>query len=162
MIVTVMSDASFDHITQASGYGVWAKSQRGNYQAGGNFKGQPRAAAEAEAMAVTVALFAAVRWGVAAPGDKIIMQSDCQMVIDAHNGKMKRAKRHTQLFTTVDWTKQFLEENNLTIEFRHVRAHVPKEGKRNYINNVCDKLAKKAMRKQQKERRKPCTTTSKP
>lgn len=151
MIVTVMSDASFCHTTKASGWGIWIRSDRGIYEAGGKFKNQPESATEAEAMALSIAVFAAFRQGIAEPGDRLIVQTDCMQNIHAYDGAKRR--RSKLILDTVKYTKDLIAEKKCTFEIRHVRAHDPKAGKRNYINDVCDKLAKKAMRKIQRERR---------
>lgn len=152
MIVTVMSDASFCHTTGASGWGVWMKSLRGKFECGGNFKKtKPLNAGDAEAMAVSIAVFAAFKSEIAIEGDKLLIQSDCLQVVDMLNGKA--IKRSAITKKAIQYTLKEVQKRKCTIEARHVKAHVSKEKgeRRNYVNNVCDKLARKAMKTQRKE-----------
>jgi ribonuclease HI len=152
MLVTVMSDASYCDKTKASGWGVWIKSERGLYQNGGNFKKDPSNNYEAEAMALATAVHLAFAYNLAMFGDKLILQTDCMMVVHAVEGSRRKPARGL-LKEAVDFIKETIEKNGCILDIRHVRAHCPTAGKRNYINDLCDKLAKKPMRQQHKERR---------
>ena len=156
MIVTIMSDASFCPKTKASGWGVWAKSERGSFSAGGNFKSDPGHSTDAEAMAIAVAVFAAFRQGVAAAGDRLIIQTDCMTMVRAYTGhhlmpKLSREKNKT-LESTIKYTRKLIKSNKCEFEVRHVEAHAPSKGKRNFVNNICDAKAKEHMTMQRKER----------
>lgn len=148
MIVTVMSDASFCHTTKCSGWGVWVKSERGLFEGGGNFRTRATEAAHAEAMAISIAVWVAFRQGIALPGDEILVQTDCLRVIHHYEGKNSFGSKTSEIAKTIAFTKNIIAENKATLRIRHVKAHAKKLGKRNYVNDLCDKHAKKAMKAQ--------------
>lgn len=145
MIVTVMSDASFCPRTGASGWGAWAKSDRGNSSAGGNFSVRVSDAEEAEAKALAVAVFLSFQWGVSKKRDHLVIQTDCKGVIHAFQNRRASSRGVSE---AVAYTKQLIKKEGCTYDIRHVKAHVPTRGKRNYINNVCDSIAKIYMKKE--------------
>lgn len=152
MIVTVMSDASFCHETKASGWGIWIKSERGFFQGGGNFKEDPANNYEAEAMALAIAVHHAFSQGPAEHGDHLIIQTDCMMVIHALTGYRKKPAIG-QLKEVVDYIADRSKEKCFSWEVRHVKAHAPTAGKRNYVNDLCDRHAKQYMKAQKKQRK---------
>lgn len=154
MIVTVICDASFCPDTKSSGWGVWIKSARGKCVRSGSFTNKPEKSYEAEAMAVSIAVFLAFKYGIARAGDKLLIQSDCLMVIHAYNGIMSEKKISPVLQQTISYTRDLAKERDCKIQLRHVKGHAPQEGNRNYVNEICDKMARKVMKAQRKTTRK--------
>ena len=141
-----MSDASYCDRTKSNGYGVWVKSDRGHFQCGGNIKGGVDNPQEAEAKAMANALWFAFYQGIAKEGDRLIIQTDCVNNIHAFKNGIKN-KNHSAL-EPLEFCKSLLKEKKCLYELRHVKAHDPSLGNRNYVNDICDKLAGQAMRKQ--------------
>lgn len=144
MIVTIMSDASHCPVTKSSGYGVWVKSNRGQFQCGGNFKGDVNHCQEAEAKGLAIAVWSAFYQGIAQSGDKLILQTDNKGNVDAFNKPMSLPTAHRAIEPLM-YIKDIIKQNNCTYDIRHVKAHDPSLGKRNYINDLCDSLARKYM-----------------
>tara|TARA_R110000851_G_scaffold51437_2_gene122097 strand:- start:562 stop:999 length:438 start_codon:yes stop_codon:yes gene_type:complete len=142
-----MSDASHCPKTRSSGYGVWCKSDRGSFQCGGNFKGWVKHSQEAEAKGLSIAVWAAFYNGVAEIGDHLIIQTDNLGNVNAFDKPNTLPNNHRAI-EPLQWVKNIISENKCTYDIRHVKAHNPSLGKRNYINHVCDKLARKAMEDQ--------------
>ena len=149
MICTIMSDASVCPNTGASGYGLWIKSDRGTFQGGGNYKKSTTDVTEAEAKAMYNAVFIAFSQGLAKEGDTLIIQIDCKYAIDAINGRYHGG--NVQIMSLAKKAKRFLDKSKCEYQLRYVKAHNPQLGNRNYVNEICDSLAKTAMRKQRKE-----------
>jgi len=146
MIVTVMSDASLCPNTGAAGWGVWIKSNRGNFQGAGNYKKGVRCCTKAEAMALFNAVFIAFRTGLAQKGDVLILQTDNLYTVQALNSTYHDSNRHIkEIAGKLD---KMIARHESTFEARHVKAHAPHLGRRNFVNEICDGLAKGAMRKQ--------------
>lgn len=154
MLVTVMSDASYCHQTKAAGWGVWIKSERGFFEGGGNFKTQAKTSTDAESMAISVAVFLAFKQGIAVEGDIILIQTDCLAIVNMlqkFDKDLYKSRRKLKPFQkAVKYTERFIRENKCTLKIRHVKGHAPSEGKRNYVNELCDKHARKAMQEQRR------------
>jgi ribonuclease HI len=156
MMVTVMSDASFCPQTKSAGWGVWIKSQRGFFEGGGNFKTAADTSSDAEAMAISIAAFLAFRQGIAVEGDTVLVQTDCMMVVNLMNdiwdGKRKFKRKLTGYSKAIKYTLDLVRKNKCKLVVRHVKGHAPGLAGRNYVNEICDKHAKFAMKKQRAEK----------
>jgi ribonuclease HI len=143
--VTIIADASYCPRTGAAGYGVWAASSRGKR----SFKGQlavPKDNNDAEMMAIVNGVAYALKFGIAMPGDLLLIQSDSTTaIITLNTGEAKDAATET----IVDTFGHFIEKYALKVEFRHVKGHTNSElvkDARFASNRLCDKHAKEEMR----------------
>ena len=141
-----MSDASVCPDTGACGYGLWIKSNRGHFKGSGNYREAVEKVDTAEGMALYNAIWLAFRYGLAKKGDRLIIQTDCQSVINSVYGK--KAYNPKYLRPLGSKIKKYLNKSECMWEIRYVPAHDPAGGNRNYVNEICDGLAKIAMRTQ--------------
>ena len=61
----------------------------------------------------------------------------------------KKKHEHTkEWFSASEFVKAWGAEQGVVLRFRHVKGHNVKDGEaRSYVNNVCDTIAKNAMRR---------------
>lgn len=157
MIVTVMSDASFCHHTKAAGWGVWVKSQRGLFEGGGNFKQEAKNSMDAEAMAISIAVWVAFRQGIAEDKDIILVQTDCEGLVryftEHWNSNLKLEGKTKVIREALKFTVDMIKARECEFRIRHVKGHAKKLGGRNYVNHLCDRHARKAMEEQREKLR---------
>lgn len=152
MLVTLFTDASWCPETKVGGWGVWVKSNRGVRQAHGAFKNPPASSNEAEFLAAVNGIFFALKSGIAQNDDTILIQSDCIRVVEIFNSKLTRFSEIEK--TALDLLRKWRDTHKITIKSRHVKAHTSNKNKkpRSWVNNTCDRLAKKSMRAVKKSR----------
>lgn len=144
---TILTDASYHHDSGVGGYGYWAVSDRGRHGGGGHFKSIMTDANQCEMAAIINAIYIAYRLSIVLAGDKVLVQTDSQNAI-------RRFQQHPAGFenTRPDMDalyhsyRELIGQYDLTVEFRHVKAHTANQSKRSKANQMCDKRAKQAMR----------------
>lgn len=144
-LLTVFTDASFDHATRAGGWAVWAK--RHDMPPGfwsGPFKQLMPGSNECEAAALANAARILLKHGYAGGDQHVIMQTDSQSFIRAVGAF---CQTHSAVYA--DYVGPLLELKAAVrcLELRHVHAHF-KGGRsepRNHVNDRCDKAARKHM-----------------
>jgi hypothetical protein len=95
-------------------------------------------------MAVVNGVFIGLKQGVIEAGDELLIQTDCEAVIQAVlNRRNSISERELEALAVL---RKLQAENNLNLEFRHVKAHTRGATKREWVNNFVDKAARKAMR----------------
>ncbi len=144
MKVTILTDASYCPDTQVAGYGYWIASNRGRVGGGGAMQVKAVTSSSAEMMAIANSLHAGIASTFVQQGDEILMQTDCMAAIQAF--KFLRYNLAPQERAAVQYVERFLQQYELKIEYRHVKAHTSQEGARFVANHMCDKRAKAAMR----------------
>lgn len=151
MICTIMSDASVCPDTGAGGWGVWMKSNRGHFQGGGSYKERTPIVHLAEGKALYIAVWSAFKYGIAERGDKVILQTDSMLFIKSYQDGFKHQRtknKYREMIGLAEKMIALIESKGCSHEIRHVEAHSPKKASRNYINEMCDGLAKTAMKSQ--------------
>ena len=144
-LLTVFTDASYDHATGAAGWAVWAKREdKGTFFHSAPFKAPMPGSTQAEAAAVAcaAAVLMASKW---AGGDHhVLVKTDCQGVVDAFGrfaqhpgGKLAAYK------APVDALRAAVR----CLELRHVKAHVRADARiaRHWVNERCDIAARQSM-----------------
>lgn len=131
---TVIADASYDHQCGAAGWAAWIRVD-GIGQAirvfGPIRKALARSSTEAEVRAAIFGIEAATRRGASA----ILIQSDCLAVIQGSH----------------DVWKDFLARNpGLVVDARHVPGHTDGQDARTWVNNWCDRMARREMRRKRR------------
>lgn len=145
MWVTIIADASYCPETDKAGYGFWIASQRGKAGGDGVLESHVGNNIVAEMMALLNALHVAVRRGLVIPKDSVLLQTDCQPAIDAFNGR--RSNITEQEKELVSWYKEFVSSNELHMRLKHVKGHTKSDDARFVVNNICDRKARRNMRK---------------
>ena len=157
MIVTIFTDASFDHRTQAAGWSAWIKfgplpDQTRRYF--GPVKAQCHDSHAAELAAIANAVFLAHRGLKLSGADRVIVQSDCQTAIDLAQGKDNALLRRKAIRRMVKSIRDTVASGGFAIELRHVKGHRGAADRRAAVNSWCDKTAREAMRQQRAEKQK--------
>lgn len=145
MRVTIIADASFCPDTHAAGYGFWIACDRGKRGGSGAVKTRVANNIAAEMIALVNGLYTACRYGLVAKHDEVLLQTDCLAAIDAFAGNRGRISQEE--IELVQYLERLKTEQKLTIQFRHVKGHTDGSTPRLYINNMCDELARKSMRR---------------
>ena len=147
MLVTIISDASHCSRTKCGGYGFWAVSARGRHGGSGSFKKTMRGSWSAESMAIVNAVFISLRLGIAAVGDRVLIQTDSQLSIDLFTGITKRRISDPDVRAAKDELAKLATANSITFEFRHVRGHTTVGDQRSKAQRHADERAKAGLRK---------------
>lgn len=159
MIVTVIVDASFCHLTKAAGYGVAIVSDLGRLTYGNRFRDHPESSTEAETLALANALWIVERKVDTKPGDRIVAQSDCKHALRVMGltekdgpwpaGVTQREKDAHALVHAM------LVRKGLTLDLKHVKGHDYASDKpRSYVQQTCDDNAKHHMERMRQGLRK--------
>lgn len=98
----------------------------------------------AEMMAIGNALYHAVASQIVLPHDVILFQTDSQHAIRAFTGVPQNLTQQQK--EVLEYVSKVISTLNLTLRFKHVKAHSGKDDKRSVANSMCDKRAKEAMR----------------
>lgn len=167
MLVTLFSDASICSQYKVGGWGAWLKSNRGSTRSGGPFQYSIYDTAIAEAMAVVNGMAAGIRTEIIQTGDEVLIQTDNNSVMGVLEGKASRkANEKSKRRRKMGWRalkkavraqnhdialvsnafRQITERHNLTIRWRHVKAHQGRKDRRSAVNSFCDEIAGEHMR----------------
>lgn len=147
MLVTVFSDASYDHRLQLAGWGAWAKSERRRAYDGGRMRGTILNSSEAEVLAAVNAIAMAISRGVIGKGDRIILEADCLRVQYAFASEVRLTSNEKLAMQHWAHQKTMLE---LSLIYRHVPGHTQGNEPRLWVNNLCDRLARDGLRQARK------------
>lgn len=134
---TVNTDASFCPRTKAGGWACWIAIDGGlKIKKSGVFHKRPKSAAEAEFWAMLNGAWLAAHNGAT----NLLVQGDC-------TGALKKLRLDTPerraLFVQIP--------HKVTIRTKWVKAHKHTETARHWVNDWCDKQAKRHMRAQRKD-----------
>ena len=143
---TIISDASVCPKSGANGYAFWAVSGRGRFCGEGSFKTAVVDTVAAEAMGAINALYCALRAGVIATGDRVLVQVDNLAVPAVLAGAMKRKRslaRYAPLRSAFDGLSL---RYSIQVRFRHVRGHSAQNTPRFAAQKLCDRAARRRMR----------------
>lgn len=144
MLITIIADASYCPDTGVAGYGYWIASERGKKQGSGPMKGLCVDNIVAEMQAVVNALHAALANDLVLNLDCVLIQTDCQSAINSFNKHPSAvSKEHRECLIRLNTMR---DRFKLQIKFRHVKGHCTIKEPRYAANNLCDRLARKAMR----------------
>lgn len=142
MLVTINTDASYNSHYKIGTFSFWIVSDAGRICKRGNLKGDVITSQEAEFKAVLNALHFLLEKSGWKYINRIIINCDCQPVVDMINGSetQKWAKSYKSHFNSIK--KKF----KISIEARKVKAHSGIDQSRNWVNDWCDEQAKGLLR----------------
>lgn len=142
--VTIFTDASFCAKTHAAGWAAWIKHQGKTMKFGGTPVSYIINSNHAEFVAAVNGIFLAIKY---VPEVKTLhLVSDCDRVVMAIGAGRSPSVALVEERKICDFIFELVNEHKVTIKSRHVRAHVRKGDRRNYVNNWCDAEAKRHMR----------------
>lgn len=146
MLVTINTDASFYQKEKIGGFAIWIASNKGRVKYANGFKGEIKTSHDAEFKCIINALYLLKKqsWEIT----EIYINTDCLSVIQIIEG--------TRLFNKLpqyskdnfmDYLKIINELGVKHISLRKVKAHQHTKTARHWVNQWCDKEAKKSARK---------------
>lgn len=143
---TINTDASYHHKKEVAAWACWIKSSHYLIKKAELFEEFPANSSTAEALAIENAL-AALDDLISAEeflqhqrdtvGIKLYINTDSMWTIQAIRGNVKRSK-HLAIAHRVKSLADRYE-----IDIRHVKAHTDKDDARSWVNDWCDKQAKR-------------------
>lgn len=141
--ITINTDASFNHVKKVGGYAFYIVCDLFKIQKSGMFKACPKNAMEAEMMCMANALHTLLAQKELPPTKWIIINSDCLYSFPKITRKSedKIGRKVAEMLRGVRQRMSMPQ-----YEFRHVKAHNGTPDARSWVNNWCDKEAKKWMR----------------
>lgn len=146
MNLTINTDASFHPDHKVGGFAFWMVCDTGRHKQSGPLNSVGNST-EAESMAIANALHVLLNSKV--PGvTKIIINTDSKNSITFIKKRAKVGTPYKIAYLLIRKLKQkYNVPGGLKCEFRHVKAHSGKDDKRSWVNDWCDREAKKEMRK---------------
>lgn len=146
--ITVNTDASFNPQHKIGGYAFYIVCDLFKIQKGGMFKVQPKTAMEAEMMCMANALYTLLSQKELPTTKWVIINSDCLFSFERIKRKSQDAigKQVSEMLRKVRLKTSYKGVIMPKFEFRHVKAHNGTPDARSYVNDWCDKEAKKWMR----------------
>lgn len=148
MNVTINTDASFNHHHKVGGYAFWITSELGRIRQSGTLK-ETSDAQDAELKALANAVYVLLNSEFNNGSiEHIYVNSDCKMMFPKISVKSTNVPGKYIAETLNDILRKNMNGCIYgRISFRHVKAHTNNLTKsRSWVNDWCDKEAKKAMR----------------
>ena len=146
--ITINTDASFSPQHKVGGYAFYIICDLFKIQKGGMFKKQPKTAMEAELMCMANALHTLSTQKELPSTKWIIINSDCLFSFQ-HIKRKSQNELGKFVAEKLKEVRHKMSLNNVIMpqfEFRHVKAHNGTNDARSFVNDWCDKEAKKWMR----------------
>jgi ribonuclease HI len=144
MLITINTDASCSEAY--GGYAFWIVCDAGKIQKAGKIKAEIKGSQQAEMMCIANALHT-LKHSKFKSISKVIINTDSTPCIQALTGfKSSWEGAKECLFTMMEIciaNGKSIREVSEMFEFRHVKAHTGKKDKRSFVNEWCDKEAKK-------------------
>lgn len=140
MWVTIYTDASHLPNTKKATYAFWMRWQYGRVIKSGKFKDDIADSFRAEIRCILNAIYTAKKQVSNLQG--IYLITDCKPAINLlrdRNNKPETLLKFAPEIVVYDAITK-----GLTIKFKHTKAHLGGKNIQSYINEQCDKLAKKA------------------
>lgn len=134
---TVNTDASFCPRTHAAGWAAWIAIDGGKkIKWSGKFHRRPRTSTEAELWAIKNGVWLAASAGVT----HVLVQSDCKGAL---------AKVNRDCAERRDLLRRL--PHAVSIVTKHVKGHTDTASPRTWVNDWCDKAAKRHMNEQRQQ-----------
>lgn len=153
-MITINTDASFHPKLKYGAYAFWAVCEDFKILKSGVFRKKCINSDDAEAKCIINALTVILKAHTKIK--KIIVNTDSLNAIAYLSNDKYHVKRYRLYHSKMNQFSTMLNDlkseynKKCIIEFRHVKAHSTIKDKRSYVNEWCDREAKKQMRKKTK------------
>lgn len=159
MIVTINTDASFHHSERVAAYAFWITCDKGRIQKSGVLRSGAVNPTDAEIKSIANALHTLAE-NMIIGVHKVIINTDCMNAVEGINSKGKYSKPYKDLESSnkcrhIIGKLKGIYGPGLIIDFRHVKAHTHTDTSRNWVNDWCDKEAKRHLWSKINGRRQP-------
>jgi len=146
--ITINTDASFNHQRKVGGYAFYIVCDLFKIQKSGMFKVSPKNSMEAEMMCMANALHTLLSQKELPTTNLIVINSDCLFSFEKIGLKKDGiGKTVAQILKKVRKEMAWKGVIMPKFDFRHVKAHNGTPDARSWVNDWCDKEAKKWMKK---------------
>lgn len=140
--ITINTDASYHPVHKAAGYAFYIVCDLFKIQKGGMFKQTPKTPEECEIMCIGNAIATLLAQRELPEARWLIINSDCKNAMEVIRcQKNKLGKDVCGL-----WNKLIHRLGSKRNKFRHVKSHNGTPDARSWVNDWCDKEAKRWMR----------------
>jgi ribonuclease HI len=146
MLITINTDASYRHDLKMGSYAFWIVCNQGKIMRSGPLK-EAKSPLESEMKCIANALHCLLHSNIT-DVHHIIINSDALHAFERVGLKKEGMGKEIALLLK-RIRKKYLpitEAGKIMHEFRHVKAHSGTESARKWVNDWCDKAAKKALR----------------
>ncbi len=153
-LISLFTDASYNDKVLRGGWGAWARSTEGRVFNGGGMYRDVQDSSEAEYVAALEGIIMVVDSPLIQQGASILLQTDNHRVASMMpiwspskdtsdvSYPAKSSPRNMNEENVFREIKHLAERWNLHILGRHIKGHTSsKKATRNYVNNLCDKMA---------------------
>lgn len=140
--ITINTDASFSPQTNIGGYAFYIVCDHFKVRKSGKFKNKPKNSLDAEIMAIGNAFHHLLNRNDLPKTKWLIVNTDCTYAINSIRNSIPGRSKEVFIL----WQKLISKVESKKNKFRHVKAHSGKDDARSYVNEWCDKEAKKHMR----------------
>jgi len=149
MVVTINTDASFSRKHQVGSYAFWIKCDEFNIGKSGMLKKRVSKPQIAEFRCIINSLHTLFTTKTVDRIGFIVVNTDCLDVIHLINDDKVAIRNYNlaswgnHLVQTYDLLRTRHKKLKIKIEFRHVKSHTDTDTGRTFVNDWCDKEAKK-------------------
>lgn len=151
--ITINTDASYNYHYGVAAYAIYIICDQFKITKSGLFKDFPANSTEAESMAIANALYICANTKGLPTTDMIIVNTDSMLAIHGiGNGKGKKPSGKAVARYMSNLRQKTSKKNVLPdFSYRHVKAHNGTPDARSWVNDWCDKEAKRWMRERVEE-----------
>jgi ribonuclease HI len=153
--ITINCDASFHPVHKVGGYAFWIKSDDFKITKAGSFKSDPINCEDAEIMCIANALHVLLNQeSLPAKIDFITLNCDSTNALKRIDKAIEIRRKYNNnkrqkdvaIKAAMIWIKLCKRLNPNFEQFKHVKAHTKSKDSRSYVNDWCDKEARRWMR----------------
>lgn len=141
MLVTINTDASHHWDLKIGAFAFWMTCNQGRHFAAGALKGKIVHSHEAEFKAIVNALYFLIHKSGWTGITKAVFNTDSEQTLLMIQGK-RRSQWAKPLKEQFD---KLVKKSGIQVEVRKVKAHSGTEEKRQWVNDWCDREAKRAI-----------------
>lgn len=138
--ITISTDISLDPATGSAAYAYWISTDGGAIRRSGMLKKKTKNTVLAEMMCIANGVHFFISRGYKVR--RLIVNTDSKHCADTFHG----FATIEAIQPIVEYVKDLVKHNVIRMELRHVKAHRGTKTKRQYVNDWCDKEAKRVLR----------------
>lgn len=145
-LVTLFTDASFDHERQVAGWGYWARDADRSDEGGGMLMGTVQTVGAAELRAVVEAVRRLAGQGMFERNHRLLVKVDNLAVVETLSGIREHGGLGNPFYRAE--LDELIRANDLAAWFRHVKGHVSGRDRsaRHWANGRADFHARRHLR----------------
>lgn len=144
MLVTINTDASFCGETKIGAYAFYLRSNTFLLKKSGVFREKCATSTDAEFKCIINATKVCLQQDKSIT--RLIINTDCKTSIAALTGLMTNKKSIKRYAPLVAMFEKLVKKYNVEVSLRWVKGHAGNIDARSYVNEWCDKEAKKQLR----------------